>query len=254
IAGQTNGTSGYEEAACQGLLAGINAALYLQGKQPLILSRAEAYTGVLIDDLVTLGTREPYRMFTSRAEYRLCLRHDSADMRLLPHGHAIGLQSEEAMARFEEKKRSIDEVKELLNNRRVSETENDISLPESLKKYAGKTLGHLLKTGEVSIEELIGIEPGLRGRPREWLEQAELDIRYEGYIKRQEQQIARFQKMEELTIPQDFDYDRVEGLSNEGRQKLKAIRPVSVGQASRISGVRAGDVAVLLVHISRRDA
>ena len=249
IAGQTNGSSGYEEAACQGLVAGINAALYLQRKPPLILSRSEAYTGVLIDDLVTLGTEEPYRMFTSRAEYRLNLRHDSSDMRLMPYGIEIGLQGEEARNSFERKKQSIDEIKALLGSRRIAESE--LHLPDSLKKFYGKTLDHVLKTGEVLIEELVEFFPDLGNMPREWLRQAALDIRYEGYIRRQEQQIARLKKLEKMKIPADFDYENAEGLSNESKEKLKAVRPVSIAQASRVSGVRNGDIAILMVHLSR---
>ncbi len=248
FAGQTNGTSGYEEAAGQGLLAGINASRYLDGAEPLILSRAEAYIGVLIDDLVTLGTREPYRMFTSRAEYRLCLRHDSADMRLTEKAGAIGLAGPGALSALEEKKRGMDEIKELLRATRLSADETQVHL----ERFNGRTLEQLLKIPEVEVDEILPLIPGYHGFPREWLRQAELDIKYEGYIARQDLQIKRFEKMEKMKIPEEFDYHRVEGISHESREKLKTIRPVSLGQASRISGVRNSDIAVLMVLLNRR--
>ncbi len=304
VAGQTNGTSGYEEAGCQGIVAGINAARYLQGNEPVILSRAESYAGVLIDDLVTLGTEEPYRMFTSRAEYRLCLRHDTADVRLLEKGFGIGLQHREDMDRLEAKKRGIEEVKELLRRRRLREADvsaaaaaladgagasvelhlvapdagaegaeeaepplaegasdevegfeapsaAELPLSARLARHLGKSLDQLLKTQEFSLAELGSLEPGLAGWTPEILHFAELDIRYEGYIARQEKQIHRFRKMERVRIPADFDYDAITGLSNEAREKFKLIRPLSVGQASRISGVRSADVAILLVLLDR---
>ena len=250
IAGQTNGSSGYEEAAAQGLLAGINAARSLQGKEPIILSRAEAYMGVLVDDLVTLGTKEPYRMFTSRAEHRINLRHDSSDMRLFTKGHEIGLQSEEAYNRFLEKRQRIEETKELLQKRRVKEAES--RRIEKITGMAGRSFHQLLKQPELNVATLAEIDKELfAGMPVDWVRQLELDVKYEGYVARQERHVGRFRKLEQLKIPGDFDYDAVAGLSNESREKLKEIRPLSVGQASRISGVRNSDVSVLLVTLGR---
>ena len=256
VAGQTNGTSGYEEAACQGLMAGINAARVMQKKEPVILDRTEAYTGVLIDDLVTLGTREPYRMFTSRAEYRLSLRHDSADIRLFMKGYEAGLHSEAALQRFERKKRGIEEIKELLSQRRCTGQDlrpgsgSDVreGIPE---KHLGKTFFQILKDPDIHIGDLVPLISALADLPEQWLGHAELDIKYEGYIKRQERQVHRFKKMEKVSIPADFDYDNALGLSAESKEKLKCIRPLSVGQASRISGVRSSDIAILMVQLKR---
>lgn len=250
IAGQTNGTSGYEEAACQGLMAGINAALFMQRREPLILSRAEAYTGVLIDDLVTLGTREPYRMFTSRAEYRLSLRHDTADLRLTPKGAAVGLLGEERMAALQAKSGGIEAVKELLGKRKLSEEEAEGN--PALRGQQGKSFEALLRMPEVAYETLRGLDPVLDETPLLWGETAAVDIKYEGYIKRQESQIRQFRRMEETRIPDDFDYGAVKGLSAEAAEKLQAIRPLSVGQASRVSGVRTSDTAVLMVLLGKR--
>jgi len=251
VAGQTNGTSGYEEAAAQGLMAGINAAQKLRGEEPLVLSRTEAYTGVLIDDLVTLGTEEPYRMFTSRAEHRLSLRHDSCDRRLTEKGHDLGLVTEEHWQRFLDKKASIETVKELLRQRKLTAAEA-ASRPE-LAPHANASFRHALKDPAVTIEMLTPLEPAVaEGRPAQWLQLAELDVKYEGYINRQEAQVERFERMETLIIPEGFDYDALAGISTESRQKLKKIQPRSVGQAGRISGVRSSDVAVLLMAVSRR--
>lgn len=247
-AGQTNGTSGYEEAAGQGLIAGINAALKADGKPPLILPRYEAYIGVLIDDLVTLGTKEPYRMFTSRAEYRLNLRHDTADARLTPKAHAIGLADGTAMERLREKTGKIDEIKELLKQRKVKESET-----EALNgiKHAGRSFLQTLKSPDVTVADLTELEPALKNFPPAFLEQAELDIKYEGYVARQNEQVERMKRMEELRIPENFDYASVEGLSSEARQKFSAVRPLSIGQAGRISGVRNSDIAVLMTVLAR---
>jgi tRNA uridine 5-carboxymethylaminomethyl modification enzyme len=249
VAGQTNGTSGYEEAAAQGLLAAINAACYLRKSPPLILSRAEAYIGVLIDDLVTLGTEEPYRLFTSRAEYRLSLRHDTADLRLLEKGYAAGLVSEEARAALVAKRRGIAEIKELLRRRSV--TASDLKLEASLGGHLGQSYEQTLKDPQVKIADLAALDEALGGCPRDWLAVSELDVKYEGYILRQSRQVDLFQRMEELLIPEGFDYTRAAGLSTEAREKFKRIRPLSVGQAARISGVRSADLAVLLVHLRR---
>lgn len=237
IAGQTNGTSGYEEAACQGLMAGINAAQWLKGEKPLILGRNEAYTGVLIDDLVTMGTQEPYRMFTSRAEYRLNLRHDSADQRLTEKGWRVGLKSEEALQRLQHKMERIEAVKDLLGKR----------------TWAHKNALEALKMPEVTIEGLALQFNELRQWEQPILQQVELDVKYAGYINRQQRQIDRFEKLEAMTIPPDFDWDGIEGLSTEGREKLKYVCPFSVGQASRINGVRNSDVAILIVHLRREE-
>jgi tRNA uridine 5-carboxymethylaminomethyl modification enzyme len=251
VAGQTNGTSGYEEAAAQGLMAGINAAQKLRGADPMILSRTEAYTGVLIDDLVTLGTEEPYRMFTSRAEHRLSLRHDSCDRRLTEKGHDLGLVTQENWERFLDKKASIETIKELLHQRKLSAAEA-ASRPE-LNPHANSSFRHALKDPAVTIEMLTPFEPAVAAdRPAEWLQLAELDVKYEGYINRQEAQVERFERMEALTIPESFDYDALAGISTESRQKFKKILPRSVGQAGRISGVRTSDVAILLMAVAKR--
>jgi tRNA uridine 5-carboxymethylaminomethyl modification enzyme len=252
VAGQTNGTSGYEEAAGQGLLAGINAARYLQGEQPVILSRAEAYIGVLIDDLVTLGTNEPYRMFTSRAEHRLSLRHDSCDMRLYGIGYDIGLHPEERYEKFLHKKNRIEEVKEILRHRRCTEQD---AARAGWAGQAGKTLYQVLKAPEARLEDfarLTGAED-LVMRP-DWMRQLELDVKYEGYVDRQDRQVRRFRRMEEMRIPEDFDFSILAGISNEAREKLQKIRPISIGQASRISGIRNSDLAVLSVVFARNSS
>lgn len=259
IAGQTNGTSGYEEAAAQGLVAGINAAMALQGREAFILSRAEAYIGVLVDDLVTLGTKEPYRMFTSRAEHRISLRHDSSDMRLSERAKQIGLLSNAQYSLLLSKKEGIDEIKELLHRRHLGESEAELAR-ETLKdadlswdRAWGKSFMQLLKNPAINVEQLLKLEPLLgKERPLEWLRQVELDVKYEGYVARQEQEILRFNRMEEMKIPADFNYDGVKGLTNESREKLKDIRPLSIGQATRISGVRNSDIAILMVAAARR--
>lgn len=253
VAGQTNGTSGYEEAGIQGLLAGVNAAMKMRGKQPLILSRAEAYGGVLVDDLVTKGTNEPYRMFTSRAEYRLNLRHESADVRLLEKAYRIGLQSEEAYQRLQEKLRKVEEIRALLEKRRLKLKE-DVGQREKAawEPHNGKTMLQVLKMPAVDIEQVKRFMPELDGYRRAYLEHVELEVKYEGYIRRQQQQVDRFQRLENMRIPQDFDYDRVEGISTESREKFKQIKPISVGQASRISGVRSSDIAVLMVALGNK--
>ena len=246
FAGQTNGTSGYEEAAGQGLIAGINAVRFLEKREPLILSRSESYIGVLIDDLVTLGTKEPYRMFTSRAEYRLNLRHDSADVRLLEKGWESGLQTDGNRARLKEKLAGMDEIKELLRTTRISSSESP-----GLARFAGRTLEQAVKIPEIDIEEIQPLIPGRENYPEEWLLQSQIDLKYEGYIQRQDQQVRRFEKMEKLKIPMDFNYEAIDGISTESREKLKAIQPLSLGQASRISGVRNSDIAVLMVLLGR---
>ncbi len=255
IAGQTNGTSGYEEAAAQGLMAGINAARRLQGKGPILLDRAEAYIGVMTDDLVTLDTDEQYRMFTSRAEHRIALRHDNADRRLFSKSREAGLHDNAAQDRFEEKTERIEEVRELLRRRNLSEAEASETREGAswTERKGGESFERLLRHPDVTMADLIRIEPTLAENMRsEWLRQIELDVKYEGYLKREERHVQRFRKLENLAISGDTDWSTVPGLSTESREKLAAVRPVSIGQASRVPGVRSSDVAVILVHLDKR--
>lgn len=250
-AGQINGTSGYEEAAAQGLMAGINAALKISSRLPLILDRSDAYIGVLIDDLVTKGTREPYRMFTSRAEYRLLLRHDNADVRLMETGHQIGLVTEQQYRIFLRKRKQIeDEIKRLKKTRVKAERLNKIGLLPS-EETTDQTLEQLLKRPELDydmIEQLSCNGEVLSGEVKK---RVEIEVKYEGHIQRQLKEVDRFKRMENRKIPPEFIYDRVIGLSNEVREKLNNIRPVSVGQASRISGITPAAVSLLLVVLER---
>jgi tRNA uridine 5-carboxymethylaminomethyl modification enzyme len=248
-AGQTNGSSGYEEAAAQGIMAGINAAQKLRGAPPLVLGRAEAYIGVLVDDLTTLGAKEPYRMFTSRAEHRLVLRHDTADSRLTPRGREIGLADGARWERFLRKTQSLEEIRELLRNRKTPGAAGQESpgVPASLRPHAGEALERALADSRVRAEDILPFAPELAAWPAEWLERAVLDIKYAGYIEKERRVIARAAKMDAIKLDPDLDYSALSGLSAESREKLRAVRPLTVGQAARIPGVRQGDVAVLMV-------
>ncbi len=253
-AGQINGSSGYEEAGAQGLLAGINAALKVKGKDPLVLDRSEAYIGVLIDDLVTKGTKEPYRMMTSRSEYRLLLRQDNADLRLTPIGHRIGLISNERFRMFEDKKDKIEREIERMEKTVVPPSEKLNSFLErkgTTPVKSGIKLAELLRRPQVSYEDFLEIEGGCQNLSRSVKEQVEISIKYEGYIKRQLIQVGQFQKMENKKISKDLDYNGLKGLRIEARQKLGLIKPDSIGQASRISGVSPSDISVLLVYLEQ---
>ena len=255
FAGQTNGTSGYEEAACQGLIAGINASQKIKGKEPVILDRTQGYIGVLIDDIVTKGTNEPYRMMTSRAEYRLLLRQDNADLRLTEIGHEVGLISEERYQKFLTKKANIEkeiarlkrtivrptvEVNEFLRNQGTSEL------------TTGSKLSELLKRAEISYASLAAIDKDRPELGEQVKEEVEIQVKYDGYIKMQEAQVEKFKKMEKKLLPEDLDYNTVKGISLEARQKLNKHKPHSIGQASRISGVSPADISVLLVFLQTK--
>ena len=253
--GQFNGSSGYEEAAAQGLIAGINAARKLQGKEGVVIDRSQGYIGVLIDDLVTKESHEPYRMMTSRAEYRLLLRQDNADLRLTKLGYEIGLIDEERYRRLLEKERMIDEEIRRVEHTNIGTSEKVQSLLESFGSTpltSGTTLAELIRRPELSYEKLSPIDEKRPELPYDVKEQVDINIKYDGYIKRQMRQVEQFRKMEKKKIPDDIDYDEIQSLRIEARQKLKQIRPASIGQASRISGVSPADISVLLVYLGSR--
>ena len=252
FAGQTNGTSGYEEAACQGLIAGINASQKIKGKEPLVLDRTQGYIGVLIDDIVTKGTNEPYRMMTSRAEYRLLLRQDNADLRLTEIGHEIGLISDERYNRFLIKKSNIEKEIERLKSTVVKPTEEVNRFLEShgtTRLSTGAKMSELLKRTEITYADLLEIDKERPELSLQEKEEVEIQIKYEGYIKMEEEQVEKFKKMETKKLSEDIDYSSIKGLSLEARQKLDKVKPTSIGQASRISGVSPADINVLLIYL-----
>ena len=253
-AGQANGSSGYEEAAAQGIVAGINAAMKFLGKDALVLDRSQAYIGVLIDDLVTKGTNEPYRMMTSRAEYRLLLRQDNADLRLTKIGHDIGLIDNERYKKLLDKEKMIDAEVERMKKTTVgarAEVQELLARYESTALQSGTTLAELLKRPELSYEIIGKIDKDRQELPEDVKEQVNIELKYEGYIKRQLRQVEQYKKLENKKIPDDIDYDDVYSLRKEAVQKLKELRPASVGQASRISGVSPADISVLLVYMEQ---
>ena len=256
FAGQTNGTSGYEEAACQGLIAGINSSLKIKGKDPIILDRTQGYIGVLIDDIVTKGTNEPYRMMTSRAEYRLLLRQDNADLRLTEIGHEIGLISEERYSKFLNKKANIEKEIERLRKTIVkpSEKVNNFLISKNTSPLStGTKLSELLKRTEITYNDLAQIDDEMPELDVQVKEEVEIQIKYEGYIKMEEEQVEKFKKMESKSLSEDIVYKEIKGLSLEARQKLDKIKPLSVGQASRISGVSPADINVLLIYLQMKN-
>lgn len=254
FAGQINGSSGYEEAACQGLMAGINAVLKIDNKEPLILDRSQAYIGVLIDDLVTKGTDEPYRMMTSRAEYRLTLRQDNADLRLTQIGRDIGLVDDYRYEKFIEKKNLLEEELQRLKEVKINPTNDVNKLIVSLgstELKTGVTLAELIRRPELNYQVLAPLDPERPELPRSITLEVETEIKYEGYIKKQSVQINQFKKLEKKSIT-DVDFDDVKGLSNESRQKLKDLKPISIGQASRITGISPADINVLLIYLEQQ--
>lgn len=251
-AGQINGTSGYEEAAGQGLIAGINASLKLEGKEPLILKRNESYIGVLIDDLVTKGVKDPYRLLTSRAEYRLLLRNDNADLRLRDYGYQVGLISNEKYQKFQQKKEEIEKLKELLSTTRITPKQEINEYLESIPTTAlkdGISLYNLLKRPEVKVEHLLHFTQ--LPYDKEVIEQIEINAKYEGYIKKATKEAEKMLTLESKKLPANIDYEKIPNLASEARQKLAEIRPSTIGQASRISGVNPADISILMVYLRR---
>ncbi len=252
-AGQVNGTSGYEEAAAQGIIAGINAAMHVKNLEPLVLTRAQAYIGVLIDDLITKGTIEPYRMLTSRAEYRLLLRHDNADERLTEVGFKVGLIDSKRMKFFENKRQMIAGEKERLSKTRITVSE-DIKRVLDKKGVAvkkGTDLASLLKRPEFKYKDLYELSQEMPELPEDVVEAVEIELKYQGYISKQQAQVERFEKIENKKLPSGFDYLSMQGLSREAAQRLDKVRPMSLGQAARISGVNPSDITVLLIHLEK---
>lgn len=251
-AGQINGTSGYEEAAGQGIIAGINAGLKVQGKKPIILKRNESYIGVLIDDLVTKGTKEPYRLLTSRAEYRLLLRHDNADLRLREYGYKVGIISDEQYKKLQNKIKDINELIEYLKSNRITMTTiPDYFDKDSISLRNGLSLYEFLKRPEIKITDLVDAKLIIKNYSNEVLEQVSFAVKYEGYIEKENQEALKLLKMESKQIPENIDYDDIKNLATEARIKLKQVRPFNLGQASRISGVNPADLSILAIYLKK---
>jgi len=253
-AGQINGTSGYEEAAAQGILAGANAVLYVRGEEPLVLKRSQAYIGVLVDDLITKGLREPYRILTSRAEYRLLLRHDNADLRLTEIGHRIGLVSDKRYRAFSEKVALLEQNRSWLRETRVTptaEVQDFLVKKGSAPLKGGVSLEELLKRPEITIDDLLTLSGVEMNVPLEIAEELEIQIKYAGYLAKQEAHVARMEKLENKRLPEDFDYDSMRGISKEAQERLKQVRPRTLGQASRVPGVTPADISVLWIYLEQ---